>query len=525
MRRYSLPLLINLRLRAEYLYDSGRGADFLPLQGKSVSPQTPAYRVTDPPVGLAKSFRDPDGFLFSAGGRLFRAIRRPAFETLNAFLETPVARKWQDSGRFVGTRALPDEERAALLQQPELQPFADSLADHAIVEHERIAFPSFPEEWPPEILYAAGELTLDLAEEVLDVGSILKDASPYNVLLRGSKPVFIDVLSVDPRDPQDVVWRPYSQFVRTFLLPLAVDRRGLRPAHQIFSVSREGLEPADVYTALSRSSRLAQPWLSLVSAPVWFSGRARNEVYRAQQGGDPERATFIQKRLLRGLRSKLKKLAPRARRESTWSGYLETERPYEENQLQIKMSFVEAALRTAKPARVLDVGCNTGRFSELAARNGADVVAIDGDPGVVGTVWRNADSQSLSILPLVVNFSRPTPATGWRNRECASFLDRARGNFDAVMMLAVLHHLLITDRVPLGEILRLASDLTTGWLIVEWIEPEDRMFQRLLRGRDALYAHLRSGYFESCAAEYFDVVERKPVDGSHRILYLMKKRG
>ncbi|MGH9666713.1 MAG: class I SAM-dependent methyltransferase [Bryobacteraceae bacterium] len=490
-----------------------------------MSPGLSACRVADPPAGLAKSFRDPDGFLFSAAGRLFRAVRSPAFETLKLFLETPLARQWQEHGRFVGTRVLPDEERAELLERGELRPFRDALAGHCIVEHDRVAFPSFPEEWPPEILYAAAELTLDLAEDVLDSGSVLKDASPYNVLLRGSKPVFVDVLSVEPRDPLDVLWRPYSQFVRTFLLPLAVDRKGLRPAHQVFSTSREGLEPGDVYAALSKSGRLAPPWLSLVSMPVWFSGRERDGLYRPHRVSDSERAAFVQRRLLRGLRAKLKKLAPRARKESTWSGYLETERPYQDDQLQAKMSFVEAALRTSKPTRVLDVGCNTGRFSELAARSGADVVAIDGDPGVVGTLWRRAGSESLSILPLVVNFSRPTPATGWCNRECASFLDRARGSFDALMMLAVLHHLLITDRVPLGEILRLAAELTTRWLIVEWVEPEDRMFQRLLRGRDALYAHLRHEYFESCAAEWFDLVERRPVDGSHRILYLMRRRG
>ncbi len=81
----------------------------------------------------------------------------------------------------------------------------------------------------------------------------------------------------------------------------------------------------------------------------------------------------------------------------------------------------------SRPRRVLDVGANTGHFSEMAARAGASVVAIDGDTAVVGDIWRRASAEKLDILPLVVNLAQPTPPTGWRNRECPSFLDRATG--------------------------------------------------------------------------------------------------
>ena len=116
--------------------------------------------------------------------------------------------------------------------------------------------------------------------------------------------------------------------------------------------------------------------------------------------------------------------------------------------LRSKERFVQAALEQVRPARVLDVGCNTGHFSALAARAGASVVALDGDAAVAGRVWRRAEAERLDILPLVVNLARPSPATGWRNAECPSFLARAEGHADLVLMLAVLHHLLVTERVP-----------------------------------------------------------------------------
>ena len=93
-----------------------------------------------------------------------------------------------------------------------------------LLEHERIEYPTYPWEWTPGQWAAAGELTLDLCEESLAAGLILKDATPLNVLFRNADPVFVDVLSFDKRKPGNPIWLAYGQFVRTFLLPLAANR-------------------------------------------------------------------------------------------------------------------------------------------------------------------------------------------------------------------------------------------------------------------------------------------------------------
>ena len=473
---------------------------------------------------IARSFRDPSGFVFQAGGRFLRAVLPAAFETLEAFLANRRAQEWIAAGRLVATRPLSAAETAELLAMDELQRFREDLERYRLVEHERIAFPSFPEEWPPEMLAAAGRLTIELAEESLAAGFVLKDASPYNVLFRGPKPVFIDALSIDRREPLEAVWLPYAQFARTFLLPLAADRQGLRPSQCAFVTTREGLEPREVYLGLPAWKRLLPFWLGLVSMPVWLSKREEATEYRPRPARNEETARFIQGRLIRGMGTKLKRVAPRAGRKSVWTGYAESGDSYSREHFQAKLSFVEAALGECRPARVLDAGCNTGVFSELAARRGAEVVAIDSDAASVGALWRRAEAAGLPILPLIVDFARPTPATGWRNRECAAFLERARGSFDTVLLLAVLHHLLITSRIPLAEIVSLVSELTTQWVVAEWVEPADPMFQRLTRGRQALYAHLTAEYFERTVAEWFQIVKRQPLEGAHRTLYCLRKR-
>ena len=142
---------------------------------------------------------------------------------------------------------------------------------------------------------------------------------------------------------------------------------------------------------------------------------------------------------------------------------------------------------------MLDVGCNTGHFSAIAARSGAKVVAADYDPVVLGDVWRTRATKSWRSCRWRSILTRPSPGTGWRNQECASFLDRARGKFDAVLMLAVIHHMLVTERVPLADILDLAAELTTNLLVIEFIAPDDSMFQRLTRGREELHKDLTPG--------------------------------
>src|SRR5215472_15383410 len=110
--------------------------------------------VSEPAV---RSFRDPTGFTFRTRNRFLRAVQRAAFEDLDAFLATSTGRRWVADERFIETRPLSRDESAGFAGiDPET---------HRVVEHEKVSFPSYPEEWPSEMLHAAGSLTLELAQE------------------------------------------------------------------------------------------------------------------------------------------------------------------------------------------------------------------------------------------------------------------------------------------------------------------------------------------------------------------------
>lgn len=466
------------------------------------------------------SLRDPAGTLWHHEGRLLRAIGPSGAADLRAFLEATVSRAWTDRGDVVETRVLHPEDIPGPIQAGAV---TDRLDVAMVVEHAPVPFASYAYEWSGEMLRAAALLTLDLAEGLLGSGLGLKDATPYNVLFRGARPVFVDVLSFERRDPHEHTWLAYGQFVRTFLLPLlAYSRLGMAPS-QVFVPFRDGLDPEHLASLVGWPRLLIPPFLGLVGLPALL-GRLR----QAHVGGshrrrhdDPEQARFVLSWHLRRLRHRLQRLTLPTR--SRWMAY-EQQGPYSQAAAAAKEAVVRGALDHYRPHWVLDVGCNTGRFSLVAAQTGADVVAIDTDPTVVSRLFLEARSAGLGIQPLVVDLARPTPAIGWGNRECASFLDRAQGRFDGLLLLAVVHHLLVTEGIPLPEIAALAGRLTSRLAIVEFVPRDDPMFTRIARGRDDLYSWYDRAAFETCWREHFDLVDSQSLPGTGRVIFVMVRR-
>ncbi len=448
---------------------------------------------------LEGTFRDPAGRLYRDAGRILREIYPQHAVQALAWLRSSLARRWMEQGRMACTTIL-----AAERGRP------------ALLEHERVFFPTFPWEWTPGQWIEAASLTLDLCEEALENGFILKDATPLNILFSGPRPILVDVLSIERRNPRSPLWMAYGQFVRTFLLPLCAYVHCGWPLSATLQ-RRDGYEPAGLAPFLPFVSSWRQPLRSLVTLPLLLEKSSR--ATSGQREAAEDVASFSLGRLLRSTRRLLHSLDGSARN-SRWSRYTETACHYTAADHDAKRDFVRAALARILPARVLDVGANAGVYSRIAAESGAEVVAWDTDVQSSEINWQAARKASLSILPLVADFARPTPAAGWRNGECASLLDRARGQFDCAMMLGILHHLLVADQIPLPAILEQLAELSSRWAIVEWIPQGDAQFESLCRGRHELYGHLSEEHFLRILQSRFAVRERNLLANGRSLLLL-----
>lgn len=465
------------------------------------------------------SMRDPAGRLVFHDGRPIRIVHEEAAAAVQAFLGSSTAEELLQAGKLIPTRVIPRDGLEELLSE---------TPSDLVLEHDRVWFPSYPYEWPHSMLMDAGVLTLDIAERALAGGYGLKDATPFNVLYRGPSPVFVDWLSFEKSEPGEYLWVPESQFNRTFVLPLLASSRFGVPLSQVFGSHREGLEPAAVYRLCGSLRRLLPPFLGAVTLPTLLAGRAaaRGEaLYEKKTLEDSNKATFILSHTLRRQRRRLEAVGAGGGGRSHWAEYMQP-RPdhYSSGDFARKEAFVRDSLSRVEPSHVLDIGANTGFFSELAARASASVVAIDSDPVVVEQIRERAHSGGLEILSLVVDLARPSPALGWRNAESPSFLQRAEGRFELVLLLGMLHHLLVTERIPLNEVLETISTLTTDGAVIEFVHPADPMFRQITRGREGLFEGLTPYAFEQASAPWFTVERTETLESTHRSLYLLRKR-
>ncbi|MBI3161458.1 MAG: class I SAM-dependent methyltransferase, partial [Chloroflexi bacterium] len=171
---------------------------------------------------------------------------------------------------------------------------------------------------------------------------------------------------------------------------------------------------------------------------------------------------------------------------------------------------------------VWDVGGNTGVFSREAASSGGFVVSFDIDPAAVEQNYRTVKTKKEeTILPLVLDLTNPSPSIGWNNAERESF--GARGPAGMALALAVIHHLAISNNVPLSQIADFFAS-NCKWLVIEFVPKSDSQVQKLLASREDIFPEYTKDGFENAFAARFVVHKSEPVRDSERTLYLMEAR-
>ena len=372
------------------------------------------------------------------------------------------------------------------------------------------------------MLADAAHFTLELSLKLLSAGLMLKDATPANVLFRGNRPVFVDLPSIVKREPGSYLWLARRQFEACFILPLLLSiHRGV-PLDWSLRDTHAGVSHTMAARLLGVQRWLRPSLLMSVALPAALNNSNVKSGHGALEPklANDERAVYTLERTFRQLQAQVNSLAPRASSQgSDWRAYMANRQHYQQEDLGLKQDFVRDALARVKPEFVLDVGANTGEFSALAARAGARVLALDTDESSVSGIFHRARSESLDIHPLVMDFARPTPAAGWQNGERSSFPDRGRGQFDLVMMLAVIHHLRVTNGVPLAAFIDAAARLSRRALLVEFVPRTDPMFRLIARGREDLYQDYTAEALEQALRASFHIEMTKPLPNG-RTLYL-----
>jgi ribosomal protein L11 methylase PrmA len=456
----------------------------------------------------AGSFRDPAGRVHIVGRRVFRTVSHKAVADFESVADAGLHTRLIAKGRLVSHRRLGAEEAAGV-----------GLAAPVVLEHPRLPFVSWPYEWSFPALKAAALLHLDVHLDALADGFTLSDATAYNVQFRGPAPVFIDTLSFRPyRDGE--YWLGHRQFCDQFLNPLLLDSL-LGVSHvPWYRGSLEGVSTTDLAALLGM-----RHWLSWnVAVHVLLQARfqraaTRKGAVKISVARKLPREGFLS--MLQGLRAWIGGLEPGGSRRTVWSDYT-NEASYSPSEGHAKRTFVGDFVRRFRPETVWDMGCNTGDYSVAALEAGARrAIGFDFDRAAAGRAFERARREGLDFQPLVLDAANPTPSQGWAQQERSGLLERA--DADAILALALVHHLSISRNVPLERVVGWIVELAPAG-VIEFVPKSDPMVQELLRLREDIFDRYDEQHFFEALRERAEIVETTRVSASGRILVAFRRR-
>lgn len=465
----------------------------------------PMLKMTTNNQPLSASFRDPSGFLFERDGVLYRQVNQ---------LYQPHYDQLMQSGLY---ERLVKAKRLIPHQEVSVEPLQPELA-YKVIQPERLAFISYPYEWSFSQLKDAALLTLKLQKRALEYGMWLKDASAYNIQFHQGRPVLIDTLSFE-RYPEGQPWVAYRQFCQHFLAPLALMAYRDVRLNQLLRVYIDGV-PLDL------ASRLL-PWHTRLnfglSAHIHLHAAAQQRYSdKAVQPGAQQRQ--VSKMGLIGLIDSLENTVRKLKWQpagTEWGDYYDATN-YTRDAFEQKKQLVDRWIEQLQPAQVWDLGANTGVFSRLASDRGIFTVAADIDPAAVDKSYQEMRQKKETCLhPLLIDLTNPSPALGWHNQERDSLIER--GPVDLVLALALVHHLAISNNVPLVDVARFFAHLGRS-AIVEFVPKSDSQVQRLLSSRVDIFPNYTREGFEAAFGQFFTIRAVEAVEGSQRLLYLLGRK-
>lgn len=345
----------------------------------------------------------------------------------------------------------------------------------------------------------------------------LKDSSAYNIQFENGKPIFIDTASFETYT-EGQPWVAYKQFCQHFFAPLTLMSYKDIRLKQLLQIYLDGIPLDLVSSLLPLYTILSFSLLSHIHLHSKAQKKYEKEI-RSEKNSEKISLNGLIG-IIDNLESTIIKLKwePKG---TEWSDYYD-ETNYTEDSFSNKYKIVSEFFNSIPDVNMVwDLGANTGEFSRIASEKGIKTIAFDIDPSAVEKNYLNiVNNNETNLLPLELNLCNPSPGIGWENLERKSITQR--GPADVIFALALIHHLAISNNVPMGKIAHYLSKLCS-YLIIEFVPKEDSKVQFLLSSREDIFSDYNESGFESEFSNYFSIINQKSVLDSKRTIYLMRK--
>ena len=449
------------------------------------------------------SFRDPSGHIFHENGIVFRQINRCYFSQFNQLTNSGLYSELSNANMLVSHELVTD------------------TVDRKVIRPAQLDLITFPYEWSFSQLKDAAVLTMKIHLIALEHGMVLKDASAFNVQFVQGQPVFIDTLSFDTYKNDDP-WMAYGQFCRHFLGPLLLMKYRAPDLNRLQALYIDGV-PLELVSSLLPMGTHFSPFIK--TNIHLHANSLRRHKGNLQSNNKPKLSLRTHRNILNSIINYLDKLDLDAQTE--WANYYAITN-YNDEAFQFKENVVKDWVKKYDLKRIWDIGGNNGHFSRLIQDSCELIVCSDIDPVAVDANYRAAKANNEEkIIPLLLDYTNPTPGVGFDNTERTGFLTRVKPlRIDCILALALIHHLSISNNCSF-EMLAESFSQSAKNILIEFIDPEDSWADSLLRSkRDArsLFSFYNKDNFENVFSRYYEITESVRVPSSKRTLYLMARK-
>mgnify|MGYP003985860291 FL=1 len=448
------------------------------------------------------SFRDRSGFLFYYENEIYRIINFSYKKQYEKFMNSELYQKL--------------EEKNLIITHSEIENLDIDCDYYKIIKPEKIPFISYPYEWSFSQLKDAALLTLRIQKAAMKYGMTLKDGSAFNIQFHNGHPIFIDTLSFEIYE-EGQIWKPYKQFCQHFLAPLAlISKKDVR-LNLLSKTFIDGI-PIDLAAKL-----LPKTTFGNFGLMAHIHAHAKSQKHYEDKDAKIKQKTLSKRSfegLIESLKSSIEKMTWNV--DSTEWGDYYSDTNYTEKSFEEKKQFISLAIDQVKPKLVWDMGANTGVFSRLASTKGINTISYDIDPlAVEKNYLLSSQNSEQNILPLILDLTNPSSGIGWNHNERMSIIQR--GPADMVFALALVHHLAISNNVPLNKLAEFFSQISK-FLIIEFVPKSDSQVKRLLLTREDIFENYDEKNFEIEFSKFFKIINSKKILDSERTIYIMENK-
>ncbi len=451
------------------------------------------------------SFRDTYGEVYYYQNKIIRSVNKAGANDYELIKNNEIITKSIENNFLIETKEI------------DKNIFKDQFINSShLLESKLIQHISYPYEWSFEQLKAASLHHLKFQIFLFDLNAVLRDASAYNIQFIGSKPIFIDVLSIRMYKEGEY-WLAYKQFCENFLNPLLLRYLKDIPHNSWFRGALEGIETTELNNLLSLKDKFSFKVFGHVVMQANLIQKAINK---------PETSSLKVKELKKYPKSSYRAILAQLynwiktfklkKNKTIWGNYSK-KNTYKIKEIEDKKKIVNQFAKKYKPDILIDLGCNTGDFSEEALTNGAKyVIGYDFDQNVIDEAFKRSKEKQFNFLPLFLDASNPSPNQGWMQRERKGFNERNKAN--ALIALAFEHHLSIAKNIPLEEIIEWITKLAPVGLI-EFVPKTDETVQKMLENREDIFDQYTQNYFEEVLSSKTKIINNSRVSISGRLIY------